>query len=155
LWDLVVAGQQAVLATIRRDGAPQLSNVLYVADPATRVVRISTKTDTVKVAHLRRDPRAVLHVTGDDFWAYAVAEGPATLSDVATTAGDAAVEELRQIHSVFYGPQTDAEFDATIIAQRRVVVRVRVQRMYGLITTGGRRPLRTAEQGRAPGPARP
>jgi PPOX class probable F420-dependent enzyme len=155
LWDLVVEGREAVIATIRRDGTPQLSNVLYVADPANRLVRISTKTDTVKVRHLRRDPRAALHITGDDFWAYAVAEGSVTVSDVATTAEEAVIEELRQIHSAFYGPQTGADFESTMIAQRRVVLRVQITRVYGLIATGGRRPSTLRGTGASPAPGAP
>ena len=140
LWQLITSGQQAVLATTRSDGSPHLSNVLYVVDSADRVVRISIKRDTAKVRHLRRDPRAGLHVTGRDFWAWAVAEGPVTLSDVAAVPGDPATEELRQIHAAFYGPQPDDEFYPAVIAQQRIVVRLQVQRVYGLIVTGGRRP---------------
>jgi PPOX class probable F420-dependent enzyme len=141
LWQLITAGQQAVLATTRADGSPQLSNVLYVVDAADRTVRISTKADTAKVRHLRRDPRAALHVSGRDFWAWAVAEGTVTLSDVAAAPGDPAAEELRHIHTVFYGPQHDDEFYPAVITQQRIVVRVHVQRVYGLIVTGGRRPI--------------
>jgi hypothetical protein len=36
LWRLVAAGRQGVLATAARDGRPQLSNVLYLADAACR-----------------------------------------------------------------------------------------------------------------------
>ena len=67
--------QQGVLATIKADGAPQLTNVLYVADPATRVVRVSTTADRAKGRNLARDPRAALHVSGEDFWHYAVGRG--------------------------------------------------------------------------------
>lgn len=68
LWQLVASRAQGVLATINKDGSPQLSNVLYVPDAADRLVRISTTADRVKARNLRRDPRAVLHVAGDDFW---------------------------------------------------------------------------------------
>jgi PPOX class probable F420-dependent enzyme len=80
LWRLVAAGRQGVLAT----GRPQLSNVLYLADAARRVLRISTTARRVKARNLARDPRAALHVSGGDFWQYAVAEGTATLSAVAS-----------------------------------------------------------------------
>jgi Pyridoxamine 5'-phosphate oxidase len=48
LWRLVAAGRQGVLATVARDGRPQLSNVLYLADAARRVLRISTTARRVK-----------------------------------------------------------------------------------------------------------
>ena len=103
LWELVAGNQQGVLATVKADGSPQLTNVLYVAGPATRVVRVSTTADRAKGRNLARDPRAVLHVSGEDFWHYAVAEGPVTLSQVAAITGDDAIEELLEVHSCFYG----------------------------------------------------
>lgn len=90
LWALVQEESQGVLATVARDGRPQLSNVLYLTDPRSRVVRISTTAGRVKARNLARDPRAALHVTDRDFWQYAVAEGTTTLSAVAATSGDEA-----------------------------------------------------------------
>jgi Pyridoxamine 5'-phosphate oxidase len=63
LWRLVVAGRQGVLATVARDGRPQLSNVLYLADAASRVLRISTTARRVKSRNLAREPRAA-HAAG-------------------------------------------------------------------------------------------
>lgn len=56
LWGLVTAGQQGILATVARDGRPQLSNVLYVLDPDARVARMSTTADRVKARSLSRIP---------------------------------------------------------------------------------------------------
>ncbi len=80
LWALVASHREGILATIGPSGRPQLSNVLYVAGPG-RLVRISTIADRVKAKNLARDPRASLHVPGEDFWHFAVAVGTATLSD--------------------------------------------------------------------------
>jgi len=74
-WNLIATGREAVLSTINRSGLPQLSNVLYLPATDGRAVRISTTADRLKARNLTRDPRAVLHVAGDNFWAYAVAEG--------------------------------------------------------------------------------
>jgi PPOX class probable F420-dependent enzyme len=145
LWQLIADGQQAVLATIRGDGTPQLSNVLYVYDAADRTIRVSTKVHTAKVRNLRRDPRAVLHISGGTFWSYVVAEGGVTLSDVAQVPGDPATEELRAIHTAFYGPQSDDQVYPGLISQQRIVVRLHVERVYGLIASGGRRPIAAAE----------
>src|ERR1700761_256232 len=93
LWALVAAGREGVLATVRRGGLPQLSNVLYLPGDGGRTVRISTTADRLKARILARDPRAVLHVSGDDFWAYAVAEGQATLTPPAAEPGGAASQE--------------------------------------------------------------
>ncbi|TWD29792.1 pyridoxamine 5'-phosphate oxidase [Streptomyces sp. T12] len=73
--------------------------MVYDWDPDTRTVRFSTTADRVKVAHLRRDPHAALHVQGDDVRSFALAEGEAELSDVTTVPGDAAGRELLDIVS--------------------------------------------------------
>jgi PPOX class probable F420-dependent enzyme len=140
LWQLVADRAQGVLATINKDGSPQLSNVLYVPDPTERLVRISTTADRIKARNVRRDPRAVLYVAGDDFWHYAIAHGTATSSRVAAAAGDAATDELFAVHSAFYGELDRDVFDKEMIANRRLVITLRVDRLNGLMTTVGRRP---------------
>ncbi len=138
---LIAAMREGVLATINRSGVPQLTNVLYLPGPGGRTARISTTADRLKAANLARDPRAVLHVTGTNFWAYAAAEGPATLSPAAGEAGDEACMELLEVHSAFYGPQDENAFFAEMIARQRLVIRLDLDRVYGVITSGGRRPL--------------
>ena len=124
--------RQGVLATVAADGRPQLSNVLYVWDADERTARISTTADRAKARNVRRDPRAALHVSGDHFWQYAVAEGAVTVSDVAAARGDAAVRELLAVHTVFYGPLDEEAFAQQMIAARRLVVRLHVSRVYGI-----------------------
>jgi PPOX class probable F420-dependent enzyme len=138
---LIAAGREGVLATINRSGLPQLTNVLYLPGPGGRTARISTTADRLKAANLSRDPRAVLHVTGTSFWAYAVAEGAVTLTPPATEPGDEACRELLEVHSAFYGPQDKDAFFAEMIARQRLVIRLALDRVYGVITSGGRRPL--------------
>jgi PPOX class probable F420-dependent enzyme len=142
LWALIASGREAVLATIKRSGLPQLSNVLYLPGNDGRAVRISTTADRLKAGNLARDPRAVLHVTGGSFWAYAVAEGQATLTAPATAPDDDACRELLEVHSSFYGPPEDEDtFFAEMIARRRLVIRLDLDRVYGVITSGGPRPV--------------
>ncbi|HEX2263531.1 MAG: PPOX class F420-dependent oxidoreductase [Actinomycetota bacterium] len=57
----------AVLATLRRDGTPQMSPVVATVDGQGRVV-ISTRQTAFKVRNLRRDPRAWLCVLPDGFY---------------------------------------------------------------------------------------
>ncbi len=132
LLAIITGSRQGVLATIAADGRPQLSNVLYVWDDAARVARISTTADRAKAGNLRRDPRAALHVSGDHFWQYAVAEGAVTLSQVAAQPGDEAVRELAAMHGAHYGEQDEAEFAARMITARRLAVRLHVRRIYGI-----------------------
>ena len=52
-----------VLITIRADGKPQSSDIVYYVDSGT--FSISITADRAKTANLRRDPRAVLHVSDE------------------------------------------------------------------------------------------
>jgi PPOX class probable F420-dependent enzyme len=128
-----VAGRRwGVLATIRRDGRPQLSNVGYAVDPDEGVVRVSVTADRAKTRNLRRDPRASLHVTSDDFWTWVVVEGNAELTPVAADPHDATVEELITYYRGTAGEHPDwDEYRAAMVADRRLVVRLRPVHAYG------------------------
>jgi len=134
LLDLIANNSRGVLAGVTRAGYPHLTNVLYVWDPAQRTARVSTTADRVKGRILRRDPRAALHVPGLHFWSYAVAECEAKVSDVATSPGDETCLELREVHAAFYGEIADAgAFFEQMIEARRLVVRLQVKRLYGVL----------------------
>ncbi|MGQ4418343.1 TIGR03618 family F420-dependent PPOX class oxidoreductase [Streptomyces sp. SAS_269] len=94
LSDLLGEQQFGTLATVKRSGHPHLTTMLYSWDPEARVARFSTTADRVKVGHLRRNPRAALHVQGGDVWSFAVAEGEAEVSEITTVPGDAVGREL-------------------------------------------------------------
>src|SRR5687768_2408872 len=93
---LALAGSRNVgaLATLKRDGRPQLSNVNFALDRSGPTVRVSVVDGIAKVANLRRDPRASLMVSSPDGWSYAVLECDADLSPAAREETDATVEEL-------------------------------------------------------------
>ena len=140
LLDVIANGRQGVLAAVTRAGYPHLTNVLYVWDAGQRLARVSTTADRVKGRILQRDPRAALHVSGSHFWSYAVAECDAELSAVAQTPGDEACQELLGVHTAFYGDLDRDAFFTEMVANRRLVVRLDLDRVYGIIATGGRRP---------------
>ena len=72
----VISGNSlGVLATIKSDGRPQLSNVSYYFDKRNLTIQVSITEPRAKTRNLRRDPRASIHVSSDDGWSYAVAEG--------------------------------------------------------------------------------
>jgi PPOX class probable F420-dependent enzyme len=131
LTSLIADHRRGVLVTLKRDGRPQLSNIAYGFDG--EVVRISVTADRAKTRNLLRDPRASLHVTTPDFWRWAVAEGTAELSAVTTEPGDAAGLELLELHDdVQQTPHPDPdEFFAAMVKDRRQVVRLRVEHLYG------------------------
>lgn len=126
------ATHQSVLTTLRRDGRPQLSNVLHAADDEG-VIRISTTADRAKYANLTRRPWAAVKVDGPNFWSYAVLEGAVDLSPVAASVDDATVNELVELYRALSGEHDDwADYRQTMVADRRVVVRVRSTYAYGL-----------------------
>ncbi len=121
-----------VLVTLKRDGRPQLSNVNHAYDPETRTIRVSVTEGRAKVANVRRDPRVSYHVTSPDRWNYTVAEGVAELSEVAADPHDAAVEELVELFRAVQGEHPDwDEYRAAMVADRRLVLRLPVDRVYG------------------------
>ncbi|HEX2903308.1 MAG TPA: PPOX class F420-dependent oxidoreductase [Jatrophihabitans sp.] len=132
LLELVASGHNGVLVALKRDGRPQLSNVSYAWDTGRRLLRISITATRAKYHNLRRDPRASLHVSSPDFWAYAVIEGTAELTPVATDPDDATVEELVRTYRAVQGEHPDwADFRRAMVADQRLVVRLVPERVYG------------------------
>lgn len=110
---------KGVLATLKSDGRPQLSNIMYALRDSA--VRISVTDDRAKTANVQRDPRVSLHVTTDDFWTYLVVEGNAELSPVAAEPGDETCQALLALYTAVRGeehPDPD-EFFAAMVAERR------------------------------------
>ncbi|KOG21844.1 PPOX class F420-dependent oxidoreductase [Streptomyces viridochromogenes] len=122
-----------VLVTLKRDGRPQLSNVSHAYYPDERIIRVSITDDRAKTRNLRRDPRASYHVTTPDRRAYTVAEGTADLAPVAQDPYDATVEELVRLYRDVLGEHPDWEdFRAAMVRDGRLVLRLRVERVYGI-----------------------
>lgn len=130
--DLLTTQKRGVLATIRRDGRPQLSTVAFGYDHAGDLIRVSVTDGRAKTHNLRRDPRAALHVTTPDLGAYVVVDAEATLSPVAADAGDATVDALVALYRAVSGehPNWD-EFRQTMVDDRRLVLRLRPVHRYG------------------------
>lgn len=131
LLGLVSRTQRGVLVTIKSDGRPQLSNIMYGFDD--EAVRISVTDTRAKTRNLRRDPRASLYVTSDDFWSYAVVEGTAVLSPVTTDPGDATSDELVKLYRSLRGEHPDwDDYRRAMVDEGRLVVRIPVGRVYGM-----------------------
>ncbi|SFE06513.1 PPOX class F420-dependent oxidoreductase [Blastococcus tunisiensis] len=121
-----------VLATVKRDGRPQLSNVGYAYDGDEGVVRVSVTADRAKTRNLERDPRVTLHVASRDFWTWVAVEGTAELTPVAADPHDATVEELVTYYRGINGEHEDwDDYRAAMVADRRLVVRFRPDHAYG------------------------
>jgi PPOX class probable F420-dependent enzyme len=128
----VAENRWGVLATIKSDGRPQVSNVGYSYDPDAELIRISVTADRAKTRNLERDPRVTLHVASQDFWTWVAVEGTAELTPVAADPNDAAVEELVTYYRGISGEHPDwEEYRAAMVADRRRVVRFRPEHTYG------------------------
>jgi len=130
----VISGNSlGVLATIKRDGRPQLSNVSYHFDPRDLAVRISITEPRAKTRNLRRDPRASLLVDADDGWSYAVAEGTAELTPPAGAPDDDTVEALIALYRNIAGEHPDwDEYREAMVTDRRVLLTLGISHVYGM-----------------------
>jgi len=138
LLDLLREHRTGALVTLKRDGRPQVSNVSFVYDDATRTIRISATDDRAKTRNLRRDPRASFYVTTPDLGAYLVAEADAELTPVAADPHDATVDELVEVYRAIAGEHPDwEEYRAAMVADGRLVIRLPVRRVYGWGRTQG------------------
>jgi PPOX class probable F420-dependent enzyme len=133
--DYVRSRKNAVLTTIRANGRPQLSNILYV--PAEGgVLHISVTDSRAKTKNMRRDPRVSLYVPGDNFWQFVVIEGTTHLTPVAADPTDDTVEQLVAYYRAGNGEHSDwDDFRATMVADGRLIAAVHPERAYGLMAT--------------------
>jgi hypothetical protein len=64
-----------------------------------------------------------------------------TTADRVKAPGDDACRELLAVHAAFYGEQEADAVYPDLIAARRLVVRLQVRHLYGVMTTAGARPV--------------
>jgi PPOX class probable F420-dependent enzyme len=115
----------AVLATTSPKNQIQLTPIAVAVDPAGSVM-ISTRETAVKTANLRRTGRASLLVMSDGFFGpFAQLEGAATVVPL-PEALDGLIEYYR-LTSGGEHPDWD-EYAAAMVAERRVLVRIVVDR---------------------------
>jgi PPOX class probable F420-dependent enzyme len=122
-----------VLATIKRDGRPQLSNVSYWFDKQKLTIQASVTEERAKTRNLRRDQRASIHVSSDDGWAYAVAEGEVALTPPAAAPDDDTVEALIALYRNIAGEHPDwDDYRRAMVDERRVVLTLPIAHVYGM-----------------------
>ena len=111
-----------VLITIRSDGRPQSSDIVYYVD--TGVFHISMTAGRAKTVNLRRDPRAVLHISDEKAWSYVSLDGTVELSPPTTTPGDATSDALVDYYERMAGQHPDwNEYRQAMIDEGRLVAR--------------------------------
>jgi PPOX class probable F420-dependent enzyme len=117
----VVAEQHhAVLATLRTDGAPQMSPVLVAVDAEGNLI-ISSRETAYKVRNLRRDPRAYVCVLPDAFFGrWVQIEGRATIVELPEAMGG-----LIEYYRIVSGEHPDwDDYRAAMERERRVLIRI-------------------------------
>jgi uncharacterized protein len=133
LLALIADNSVGVLATIKRDGRPQLSNVSYHFEPRNVEIKVSITEPRAKTRNLRRDPRASILVSSDDGWSYAVAEGNATLTPPAANLHDDTVEQLIALYRNIAGEHPDwDDYRRAMVTDRRVVMTLPISHLYGM-----------------------
>ena len=122
-----------VLVTIRADGRPQSSDIVYALDGDT--FSISVTEGRAKTANLRRDPRAVLHVSDPSSWSYVSFDGTVELLPTASGPDDATCDALVTYYERVSGkPHPDwAEYRRAMVDERRQVVRFTPRSATGMI----------------------
>ncbi|NJQ03731.1 PPOX class F420-dependent oxidoreductase [Streptomyces sp. PLAI1-29] len=152
LYELLGAQRIGTLVTLKRDGRPQLSNVGYAYDPESRLIRMMVTYNRAKTRNLRRDPRATFFVTSPNGFSYMAAEGTAELTPITTDPHDAVADELAVVFRGFQGEHPDWEgFRAAMVAERRLVIRLPVEKVYG---SAGKRVLAGSRPAPGDGAAR-
>jgi len=115
---------RAVLATLRRDGRPQMSPVACAVDDDGRAM-VSTRESAMKVANIRRDSRVSLIVVSDEWYGeWVQLDGTADIVSLPE-----AMELLVDYYRRVAGEHPDwDEYRTAMEKERRVVVRVTLER---------------------------
>ncbi|SRR5579875_262071 len=123
--DFLRQHHRGVLITLRGDGLPQASPVMAGVDGEGRAV-VSTRETAYKVAHVRRRGWAALCMLPDGFFGeWIQVEGRADILGLPD-----AMEGLVDLYRQAAGEHEDwAEFRAAMEAQRRVLVRISLDRI--------------------------
>jgi PPOX class probable F420-dependent enzyme len=126
--EFVRSNHNAVLATFRRDGRPQMSPVTAAVDGEGRIV-ISVTEDRAKTLNARRDPRVALCVMNPRFYgSWVQVEGEAEIVSL-PEAMDVLVEYYRDVSGEH--PDWD-DYRRAMVRDRRCVIRFPVARAFGV-----------------------
>ncbi|WP_326945226.1 PPOX class F420-dependent oxidoreductase [Amycolatopsis sp. NBC_01307] len=134
LREFITARRHGVLATIRRDGRPQLSTITHLYNPESDTVTASITETRAKTKNMRRDPRVTYHVGSEDGWSYVVAEARAELTQPAAAPDDATVEALVDYYRRAAGEHPNwAEYREAMVTDQRVLLTLHFDKVFGVI----------------------
>lgn len=113
--------KHATLITVRSDGRPQSSDIVYCLGEAE--FAISVTADRAKTANMRRDPRVILHISEPASWSYVSLDGTVELSAVATNPDDATSDALVNYYRSVAGDDHDdwAAYRQAMIIEQRLI----------------------------------
>jgi PPOX class probable F420-dependent enzyme len=136
--DFLGRHRNGVLATLKRDGRPQLSDIIYGYDAGAGRVRVSVTADRAKTRNAARDPRVSMLVSSADFWSYVVVEGDAHLTAVAVEPADAVVDDLVDLYRSLAGEHPDwDDYRAAMVREGRQILSFAVTHAYGQLPREG------------------
>ncbi len=127
--------RHGVLITIRGDGRPQSSDVSYFVSDGTIVISVTDS--RAKTRNLRRDPRAVFHITEPGSWSYVSFDGMVELSPVASAPDDTTADDLVEYYRAVAGedhPDWD-EYRRAMVDEGRLLVRLTPTSVVGQINS--------------------
>ncbi len=131
--DWAAARSNGVLITIRRDGRPQSSDIAYrVVDGR---IEISVTDGRAKTNNLKRDPRAVLHITDPAAWSYLSIDGTVELTPTTADPGDATADALVEYFRAVSGkehPDWD-EYRQAMVDEGRLLIHLTPGSVVGQI----------------------
>jgi PPOX class probable F420-dependent enzyme len=123
--DYLRRNHHAVLATLRRDGTPQMSPVGVAVDDEGRAI-VSSRETAIKTMNVRRQPRAWICVFPDSFWGerFVQVEGDASVLSLPE-----AMEPLVDYYRAISGEHPDwDDYRAAMQREKRVLIRLELTR---------------------------
>lgn len=125
--DYLKRNHRGVLATMKKDGRPQLSNIAYLLDDDGQI-KISTTSDRFKARNIQRDSRVSMTALGDNWYEYVVVEGTAKVS------AEGELAELRRLYEGIAGkPHPNwQEYDEAMLHDQRVIISIKIDKLYPL-----------------------
>lgn len=121
----IQAHHRGVLATVRKDGEPQLSPVTVGLDDDGSLI-ISTRETAIKTLNVRRNGRVSLCVFQDSFFgAWVQADGQASIESLPE-----AMEGLVRYYRLVAGEHPDWEdYRSAMVRDKRVLLRIHIERV--------------------------
>jgi PPOX class probable F420-dependent enzyme len=124
---LAASNHRAVLATRRRDGAPQMSPVVQAVGEDGRIL-ISTRSHLAKAHNVRRDPAVSVCLLPDAlFGRWVQVDGTAAIVELPD-----AMPLLRFVYRTIQGEHPDwDDFERAMVNDGRVIVAITPERAAG------------------------